>query len=140
MATVTGGARHVIALNGATRDSALPAVVCHELGHAWHATIATEPTAVEPTWSVRETHARHLAAFQSTGETVDDAVRLLYRPERLANEMAALWGHACHVDGLASDADRTKLLRSQLLAASDRANEIVAEVDRDLAACDRSNP
>jgi hypothetical protein len=125
MARLRGNTRHVIALDGGESDELLPFVIAHEMAHAVHAPadLIAEPTR---SVSVREEAAIDLAFATLRGETLETAARRAFRDERLAYDTAARWGFPS--SRVCPDAQRLAHFRDEMLAAQDRAAEIVAEL------------
>jgi hypothetical protein len=126
-------ARQAIALDGSAADDLILPIFAHECGHLMDQRVVDEVRAPAPEARIPmpEHHARMLVFGETMGEDIEATIRRLYRPERAANALADLWGYPTH--GVCSDAWRVGMLRSQLLAARNRADEIKAEVDQEVA-------
>jgi hypothetical protein len=86
--------RHVIVLSGAQPDSELRMVIAHEIGHSWSSDLLHLPVQALR-WSGRELMAHQLVAAKRAGLAHEQLVRELVAEERLADDLARLWGFEC---------------------------------------------
>jgi len=128
-----GDTGHLIVINGATPDAALPHLIAHEVGHSWHRFVAVRSNEV-PRPSEHELLARQLVAYEHDAA---ELARVLYREEVLADTTAAALGFPA--SGHSSDAVRLRGFEAAIAAVTDLADEIAADFAQPIAAC-RSTP
>lgn len=121
-----GDHAHEIVLCGQTDEESLASVFAHECGHSWSKTVSPFPAASTVNMSDRELTARTVLVFREAGVTVEQLVNERVADERLADQLATLFGYPrfTDVDGL----------RRMFMAAHADAAELADQIGEDLDA------
>jgi hypothetical protein len=114
--------RHVIVLFGGQPDSELRMVIAHEIGHSWSSDLLRLPVEALR-WSGRELMTHQLAAAKRAGLTHEQLVRELVGEERLADDLAKLWGFECATN----EEWLERHFRDRVAAAAELADRIESE-------------